>query len=267
MLRRLIRSRSACWLSPMGTTSSGVLWESGRQAGSPSARRPWSWHGRRLPTPVRSRPSLDRGYEQRGCGRSRPLVTEDMSSPAANNTEKLINDIEALRQHLGVDRWLLAGVSGDTTLAVAYAQTHPERVSEMVLLAITLTSASAVEWITEQLVSCSPWNGTPTGQPPIHDRVSALLMPITSRAQYQPTILCGITGSGWFIDHSGPTRAFVESGQHAWVSGLEHGRREPHAWWCHALPPRLGLTLRNHVGKRIPVLRLGQKRARTCPQR
>jgi proline iminopeptidase len=42
----------------------------------------------------------------------------------------------------------LAGVSWGTTLALAYAQTHPERVSEMVLLAITLTSASAVEWIT-----------------------------------------------------------------------------------------------------------------------
>ena len=89
------------------------------------------------------------GYEQRGCGRSRPLVTDDMSSLAANNTENLINDIEALRQHLDVDRWLLAGVSWGTTLALAYAQTYPERVSEMVLLAITLTSASAVEWITE----------------------------------------------------------------------------------------------------------------------
>ncbi|MGH3621024.1 MAG: prolyl aminopeptidase [Sciscionella sp.] len=89
------------------------------------------------------------GFEQRGCGRSRPLVTEDLSTLASNTTQNLINDIEALREHLEVDRWLLAGVSWGTTLALAYAQTHPERVSEMVLLATTLTDASAVEWITE----------------------------------------------------------------------------------------------------------------------
>lgn len=89
------------------------------------------------------------GFEQRGCGRSRPLATEDLSNLASNNTQNLINDIEALREHLGVDRWLLAGVSWGTTLALAYAQAHPNRVSEMVLLATTLTDASAVEWITE----------------------------------------------------------------------------------------------------------------------
>jgi pimeloyl-ACP methyl ester carboxylesterase len=56
---------------------------------------------------------------------------------------------EALREHLGVERWLLAGVSCGTTLALAYAQAHPDRVSELVLVVTTLTDASAVERITE----------------------------------------------------------------------------------------------------------------------
>lgn len=89
------------------------------------------------------------GFEQRGCGRSRPLATEDLSRLVTNTTPNLINDIEALREHLRVDRWLLAGLSWGTTLALAYAQEHPERVSEIVLLATTLTDARAVEWITE----------------------------------------------------------------------------------------------------------------------
>lgn len=89
------------------------------------------------------------GFEQRGCGRSRPLAIEDLATLASNTTQNLVSDIEALREHLGIDRWLLAGVSWRTTLAWAYAQAHPDRVSEMVLLATTLTDASAVEWITE----------------------------------------------------------------------------------------------------------------------
>jgi proline iminopeptidase len=89
------------------------------------------------------------GFEQRGCGRSRPLATADLSTLMSNTTQHLINDIEALRVHLGIERWLVEGVSWGTTLALAYAQAHPDRVSEMVLLATTLTNAGAVQWITE----------------------------------------------------------------------------------------------------------------------
>jgi proline iminopeptidase len=89
------------------------------------------------------------GFEQRGCGRSRPLVTDDLASLATNTTAHLIADIEHLREHLGVDRWLLAGVSWGTTLALAYAQAHPDRVGEIALMATTLTDGPAVEWITE----------------------------------------------------------------------------------------------------------------------
>ncbi|MGH2584880.1 MAG: prolyl aminopeptidase [Dehalococcoidia bacterium] len=90
-------------------------------------------------------------FEQRGCGRSRPLVTDPAADLSTNTTPALIADIEALRTHLGVARWLVTGLSWGSTLALAYAQAHPDRVSEIVLFAVTTTSASEVEWITETM--------------------------------------------------------------------------------------------------------------------
>jgi proline iminopeptidase len=97
------------------------------------------------------------GFEQRGCGRSRPLVTDPAALDlSTNTTQALIADIEALREHLGVEKWLLTGLSWGSTLALAYAQAHPERVSEIVLFAVTTTSASEVEWITETVGAVFP---------------------------------------------------------------------------------------------------------------
>lgn len=89
------------------------------------------------------------GTDQRGCGRSRPLTTENLSDLPSNNTAALIGDIEAVRGHLKVDSWLVSGVSWVATLALALAQQHPERVSEMVLMAVTTTSRAEIEWITQ----------------------------------------------------------------------------------------------------------------------
>jgi len=63
--------------------------------------------------------------DQRGCGRSLPLVTDPGYDLGSNTTQSLIADIEQLREYLGVERWLLTGLSWGTTLALAYAQTHP----------------------------------------------------------------------------------------------------------------------------------------------
>lgn len=147
------------------TDGNAIYWES---AGHPAGKPVLHLHGGPgggMRAGYRRRFDPDRhlivGFEQRGCGRSRPLATDDLSTLCSNNTQNLIEDIEALRQHLGVEEWLLAGVSWGTTLALAYAQTHPERVSELVLLATTLTSASAVEWITETVGCLFPveWDG------------------------------------------------------------------------------------------------------------
>jgi proline iminopeptidase len=87
-------------------------------------------------------------FDQRGCGRSTPdagLVTTDLST---NTTAHLLRDIEQLRTHLGIERWLVFGASWGSTLALAYAEQHPERVSELVLMAVALTRRADVEWAT-----------------------------------------------------------------------------------------------------------------------
>jgi proline iminopeptidase len=91
------------------------------------------------------------GLDQRGCGRSRPLAGAVPESLAGNTTEALIADIEALRAHLGIGRWLVAGVSWGTTLALAYALAHPERVGALVLVAVAVTNRQEIDWLTEDM--------------------------------------------------------------------------------------------------------------------
>jgi proline iminopeptidase len=84
--------------------------------------------------------------DQRGSGRSTPRVRHD-TDLAANTTEHLIGDLELLRAHLGIERWLVWGASWGTTLALAYAQRHPERVTELVLLSLALTRRADIHWL------------------------------------------------------------------------------------------------------------------------
>lgn len=89
-------------------------------------------------------------FDQRGCGRSRPLVSKK-DDLRFNTTPNLISDVETLRGHLGIDTWTVLGVSWGTTLALAYAQAHPDRVSAIVLACVTTTSKREVKWITEDV--------------------------------------------------------------------------------------------------------------------
>lgn len=89
------------------------------------------------------------GIDQRGCGRSRPLASESVDDLATNTTEALIADIEAVRAHLGIAAWLFSGVSWGATLSLAYAEAHPDKVTELVLAAVTTTSREEVDWVTE----------------------------------------------------------------------------------------------------------------------
>lgn len=88
--------------------------------------------------------------DQRGCGRSRPLV-ETLDDLSLNTTSHLIGDIERLREHLQVDRWAVLGASWGTTLGLAYAQAFPHRVSALILACVTTTSPREVEWITRDV--------------------------------------------------------------------------------------------------------------------
>jgi proline iminopeptidase len=80
-------------------------------------------------------------FDQRGCGRSRPHA-----ELRNNTTWDLVDDMERIREHLGVDRWQLFGGSWGSTLALAYAQQHPERVTEMVLRGIFLLRQREIQW-------------------------------------------------------------------------------------------------------------------------
>lgn len=80
-------------------------------------------------------------FDQRGCGLSTPHA-----SLVDNTTWHLVADIEALRTHLGIDRWQVFGGSWGSTLALAYAQKHPSRVTELVLRGIFLLRRSELEW-------------------------------------------------------------------------------------------------------------------------
>jgi proline iminopeptidase len=90
-------------------------------------------------------------FDQRGAGRSRPL-----GSLHANTTPDLVEDIEALRRHLDVDRWLLFGGSWGSTLALAYAQAYPTRVAGCVLRGVFLGRPQEVDWFLNGVASVFP---------------------------------------------------------------------------------------------------------------
>lgn len=87
-------------------------------------------------------------FDQRGCGRSVPHAAVARTSLRHNTTHHLVADVERLREHLGIDRWLVLGGSWGSTLGLAYAQRHRERVSEVVLFSVVTTTAGEVEWVT-----------------------------------------------------------------------------------------------------------------------
>ena len=83
--------------------------------------------------------------DQRGCGRSTPHVA-DGADLSVNTTDKSQHDIEALREHLGIEKWMVFGGSWGSTLALAYAETFPTRVTELVLRGIFLLRRSEIDW-------------------------------------------------------------------------------------------------------------------------
>lgn len=122
-----------------------VYWE---LCGTPGAKPAVFLHGgpgaalspahRRLFDPARYQVLL---FDQRGCGRSTPNASLE-----ANTTGHLVDDIERLRLLAGVDRWLVFGGSWGSTLALAYAETHPERISALVLRGIFTVRREEIAW-------------------------------------------------------------------------------------------------------------------------
>jgi proline iminopeptidase len=84
-------------------------------------------------------------FDQRGCGQSEPHACLDN-----NTTQALIEDMEAIREHLGVHHWVLFGGSWGSTLSIAYAQRHPSRVLAMILRGIFLCRPQELQWFYEE---------------------------------------------------------------------------------------------------------------------
>jgi len=85
-------------------------------------------------------------FDQRNCGRSTPHASEPTTDLSSNTTANLVADIESLREHLGIERWLVLGGSWGSTLGLAYAEAHPARVTELVLFGVTTGRHSEWDW-------------------------------------------------------------------------------------------------------------------------
>jgi proline iminopeptidase len=107
---------------------------------------------------------------QRNCGRSTPSAADPATDLSTNTTDALVSDLERVRDHLGIDRWLVVGASWGVTLGLAYAVAHPGRVSELVLASVTSGEPREVEWITRDMGRIWPeaWErfveGVPDGE-------------------------------------------------------------------------------------------------------
>lgn len=131
-----------------------VFWE---ESGNPAGKPVVFLHGgpgggcspdhRRYFDPAKYRIVL---FDQRGCGRSTPHASAPDADLSTNTTWHLVADIERLREHLGVDRWQVFGGSWGSTLALAYAQTHADRVTELVLRGIFTLRRSEIDWFYQE---------------------------------------------------------------------------------------------------------------------
>jgi proline iminopeptidase len=99
---------------------------------------------RRLFDPAKYRVVI---FDQRNCGRSAPSAADPATVLTFNTTPHLIADMERLRQHLGIDKWVMFGGSWGVTLGLAYAEQHPERVAAAIFASVTMTRPADVHWL------------------------------------------------------------------------------------------------------------------------
>lgn len=149
------------------------------------------------------------GLDQRGCGRSTPNAATPGYDLAQNTTAHLIEDLEALRAHLNIHRWIVTGVSWGSTLALAYATAHPERVAGLMCFAVTTTRRFECDWITETVGAIYPeaWDrfaGHARAADPAYARGEGRLVEAYAR----------------LLDHPDP--AVVDAASLAWADWEDH---------------------------------------------
>ncbi|ROR46214.1 proline iminopeptidase [Kitasatospora cineracea] len=140
-------------------------------------------------------------YDQRNCGRSTPHASDPAADMALNTTQHLVDDMERLREHLGIERWLLDGASWGSTLILAYAQQHPERVSEIVIQAVTTTRRAETDWLYHRVGAFKPeaWDRFRAAVPE-HDwdgDVYALLAAYARRMEHPDRAVRAAAADAW----------------------------------------------------------------------
>lgn len=132
-----------------------VYWETvGEPDGLPAV---WLHGGPGAPPTPRTRENVDLSryrlviFDQRGCGRSRPLASDPEVDLTTNTTDHLVADMERLRSHLGIERWVVIGGSWGVTLGLVYAERHPDRVLGLVLAAVTAGRWKEIQWLTREM--------------------------------------------------------------------------------------------------------------------
>ncbi|MFC9330345.1 prolyl aminopeptidase [Kitasatospora sp. NPDC057015] len=179
-----------------------VYWEA---CGNPDGKPALVVHGgpgsgckpgsRRLFDPARYRAVL---FDQRGCGRSRPHASDPATALEHNTTGHLIADMERLREHLGIERWLLYGGSWGSTLILAYAEQYPERVSEIVINGVTMTRPEETDWLYRGVGRFlpGPWETFRDALPP-EDRAGDLVAAYSRRLNSPDTAVRMAAARDW----------------------------------------------------------------------
>jgi proline iminopeptidase len=108
-------------------------------------------------------------FDQRGCGRTKPHARDPSADMSVNTTDHLIADMERLREHLDVDRWLVTGGSWGSTLALAYTERYRSRVTEIVLTSIMMCRRYEIDWLYRGAARFFPqeWQQFRAGVPPV----------------------------------------------------------------------------------------------------
>ncbi len=135
-------------------------------------------------------------FDQRGCGKSTPNASIE-----ANTTWHLVADIERLREMMGVDKWLVFGGSWGSTLALAYSETHPERVSELVLRGVYTLTKAELDWYYQFGVSemfPDKWERfqAPIPESERHEMMAAYRRRLTGTDR-EEQLRCAVAWSSW----------------------------------------------------------------------
>ena len=203
-------------------------------------------------------------FDQRGSGRSTPL-----GAVVDNTIQHLVTDMERLREHLGIERWAVFGGSWGSTLALAYAETHPQRCVGLVLRGIFLCRRSEVDWFLYGMRSIFPeaWRAFATFLPDVerHDLLTFYYRRLTSPdpAIHMPAARAWSTYEGACSTLLPSPDTVAAFGEDRMALGL--ARIEAHYFLHNVIPPEHDLLNRVDRLRRLPAFIVQGRYDMVCP--